>query len=277
MKNSKSKLIFLLFLVCGLALMNYPLISEWVNSFHQSEIMDTYNASLSDDAAVEEALRSADAYNRKLQEESETLTDAFASDSENSAEYDAQLALDSEGIMGWIEIPSIHVSLPIYHGTDSRVLSRGAGHLEGSSLPVGGTGTHTVISAHSGLPEKLLFSDLDQLEIGDHFRLRVYGRELEYETDDIRVVTPDDTSYLAIDPDRDLVTLVTCTPYGVNSHRLFVSGHRTGLTEDGTAENSVAERGLGIRSVQTGLGLISAAVLAVSIKLLFFSGKRSGK
>lgn len=277
MKNSKSKLIFLLFLVCGLALMNYPLISEWVNSFHQSEIMDTYNASLSDDTAVEEALRSADAYNRKLQEESETLTDAFASDSENSAEYAAQLALDSEGIMGWIEIPSIHVSLPIYHGTDSRVLTRGAGHLEGSSLPVGGTGTHAVISAHSGLPEKLLFSDLDQLEIGDHFRLRVYGRELEYETDDIRVVTPDDTSYLAIDPDRDLVTLVTCTPYGVNSHRLFVSGHRTGLTEDGTAENSVAERGLGIRSVQTGLGLISAAVLAVSIKLLFFSRKRSGK
>lgn len=275
MKNQKAGYVFFLFLLIGLGLINYPLISEWVNSSHQADVLEGYKVSVSDNAAVEESLRMAEAYNRKLAENNLPLSDAFSVSEEESAEYAEQLSLDPSGIMGRIEIPAIEVSLPIYHGTGASALRNGAGHLEGSSLPIGGTGTHSVISAHTGLPGSVLFSDLDQLEIGDHFRLEVYGLQLEYEIDDIRVVTPDDTSFLEIDPERDYVTLVTCTPYGVNSHRLFVSGHRTEWTGDGADTETVSERRFGIRQVLVIAGGVSLTVLAVSVKMLFFSRRRN--
>ena len=280
MTSLKNRIVTFLFVVAGLCLINYPFLSEWVNSFHQAEVLSTYDEAIATKSEEELNGYIADAmqYNEGLLESNVTLNDAFSSGGSTDETYLSLLSLSPDGVMGTIEIPSIHVTLPIYHGTTSIVLEEGAGHLEGSSLPVGGTGSHAVLSAHSGLPEKRLFSDIDQLAVGDHFKLLVYGLKLEYEVDDIRVVEPWDTSYLSIQPDKDMVTLVTCTPYGINSHRLFVSGHRTEWTDTEvvTSEESAGMH-IGIREIQIGILAISAVVLLVSGKMLLFSRRRNKK
>lgn len=280
MTSLKNRIVTFLFVVAGLCLINYPFLSEWVNSFHQAEVLSTYDEAIATKSEEELNGYIADAmqYNEGLLESNITLSDAFSSGGSSDETYLSLLSLSPDGVMGTIEIPSIHVTLPIYHGTSSKVLEEGAGHLEGSSLPVGGTGSHAVLSAHSGLPEKRLFSDIDQLAVGDHFKLLVYGLKLEYEVDDIRVVEPWDTSYLSIQPDKDMVTLVTCTPYGINSHRLFVSGHRTEWTDTEvvTSEESAGMH-IGIREIQIGILAISVVVLLVSGKMLLFSRRRNKK
>ena len=280
MTSLKNRIVTFLFVVAGLCLINYPFLSEWVNSFHQAEVLSTYDEAIATKSEEELNGYIADAmqYNEGLLESNVTLNDAFSSGGSTDETYLSLLSLSPDGVMGTIEIPSIHVTLPIYHGTSSKVLEEGAGHLEGSSLPVGGTGSHAVLSAHSGLPEKRLFSDIDQLAVGDHFKLLVYGLKLEYEVDDIRVVEPWDTSYLSIQPDKDMVTLVTCTPYGINSHRLFVSGHRTEWTDTEvvTSEESAGMH-IGIREIQIGILAISVVVLLVSGKMLLFSRRRNKK
>ena len=280
MTSLKNRIVTFLFVVAGLCLINYPFLSEWVNSFHQAEVLSTYDEAIATKSEEELHGYIADAmqYNEGLLESNVTLNDAFSSGGSSDETYLSLLSLSPDGVMGTIEIPSIHVTLPIYHGTSSKVLEEGAGHLEGSSLPVGGTGSHAVLSAHSGLPEKRLFSDIDQLAVGDHFKLLVYGLKLEYEVDDIRVVEPWDTSYLSIQPDKDMVTLVTCTPYGINSHRLFVSGHRTEWTDTEvvTTEESSGMH-IGIREIQIGILAISVVVLLVSGKMLLFSRRRNKK
>ena len=280
MTSLKNRIVTFLFVVAGLCLINYPFLSEWVNSFHQAEVLSTYDEAIATKSEEELHGYIADAmqYNEGLLESNVTLNDAFSSGGSSDETYLSLLSLSPDGVMGTIEIPSIHVTLPIYHGTSSKVLEEGAGHLEGSSLPVGGTGSHAVLSAHSGLPEKRLFSDIDQLAVGDHFKLLVYGLKLEYEVDDIRVVEPWDTSYLSIQPDKDMVTLVTCTPYGINSHRLFVSGHRTEWTDTEvvTSEESSGMH-IGIREIQIGILAISGVVLLVSGKMLLFSRRRNKK
>ena len=280
MTGLKNRIVTFLFVVAGLCLINYPFLSEWVNSFHQAEVLSTYDEAIATKSEEELNGYIADAmqYNEGLLESNVTLNDAFSSGGSSDETYLSLLSLSPDGVMGTIEIPSIHVTLPIYHGTSSKVLEEGAGHLEGSSLPVGGTGSHAVLSAHSGLPEKRLFSDIDQLAVGDHFKLLVYGLKLEYEVDDIRVVEPWDTSYLSIQPDKDMVTLVTCTPYGINSHRLFVSGHRTEWTDTEvvTSEESAGMH-IGIREIQIGILAISVVVLLVSGKMLLFSRRRNKK
>ena len=280
MTSLKNRIVTFLFVVAGLCLINYPFLSEWVNSFHQAEVLSTYDEAIATKSEEELNGYIADAmqYNEGLLESNITLSDAFSSGGSSDETYLSLLSLSPDGVMGTIEIPSIHVTLPISHGTSSKVLEEGAGHLEGSSLPVGGTGSHAVLSAHSGLPEKRLFSDIDQLAVGDHFKLLVYGLKLEYEVDDIRVVEPWDTSYLSIQPDKDMVTLVTCTPYGINSHRLFVTGHRTEWTDTEvvTTEESSGMH-IGIREIQIGILAISAVVLLVSGKMLLFSRRRNKK
>lgn len=280
MTSLKNRIVTFLFVVAGLCLINYPFLSEWVNSFHQAEVLSTYDEAISSRSEEELHGYIADAmqYNQGLLESNVTLNDAFSSGGSSDETYLSLLSLSPDGVMGTIEIPSIHVTLPIYHGTSSKVLEEGAGHLEGSSLPVGGAGSHAVLSAHSGLPEKRLFSDIDQLAVGDHFKLLVYGLKLEYEVDDIRVVEPWDTSYLSIQPDKDMVTLVTCTPYGINSHRLFVTGHRTEWTDTEvvTTEESSGMH-IGIREIQIGILAISVVVLLVSGKMLLFSRRRNKK
>ena len=222
-------LILLLFAI-GVAILLYPLASEWYNGRAQTTVIENYNHAViglnSDEAgAMREAAR---AYNEGLLG-SVVLTDPFDADAAKmeSEAYEALLNISGDSVMGTIRIPQISVTLPIYHGTANETLEKGAGHLENTSLPIGGTGTHAVLSAHSGMPAAALFTDLIQLTEGDSFFLDVLDETLAYRVDQVKVVEPEDTSDLWIDTNADHVTLVTCTPYGINSHRLLVRGIRT--------------------------------------------------
>lgn len=216
--------------VIGVVMMAYPTFSDWWNDMHQSRAIAGYVEQVSDMSRQNsDALWSAArAYNEKLSKKS---GDRFLLTDEEKAEYERTLNVTGTGIMGYVNIPKIGIELPVYHGTDPAVLEIAIGHIEGSSLPVGGKGTHCVISGHRGLPSAKLFTDLDQLQEGDTFQLQVLNRTLVYEVDQIRIVLPDELSDLAIDPDKDYCTLVTCTPYGVNTHRLLVRGHRMEASE----------------------------------------------
>lgn len=208
----------------GLGLLLYPTVSNWWNSRRQSQAIVEYTEQTSamDEAHVAELLEAARQYNAGLAADEGRFTPTPA----DTTEYENLLDVSDTGIMGYLEIPKLDVSTPIYHGTDASVLQSGAGHLEGSSLPVDGKGTHTVLSGHRGLPSSKLFTDLDDLEQGDVFMIHVLDRTLTYQVDQIVTVDPYDMDDLAIDPDQDYCTLVTCTPYGINTQRLLVRGHR---------------------------------------------------
>ena len=223
-KNRITVALLIIVLPAGLSLLLYPFVADYWNSMHQSQAIASYIESVTelDNESYDKMLEEAREYNATLQED----PSRFMPDEEDHQIYEQLLDMADTGIMGYVEIPSIDVSLPIYHGTSEEVLQIAVGHIEGSSLPVGGIGTHCAMSGHRGLPSSKLFTDLDQLSEGDIFTLTVLDETLTYEVDQIRVVEPDDISLLEIEPDKDLCTLVTCTPYGVNSHRLLVRGHR---------------------------------------------------
>lgn len=212
-------------LALGLTL--YPVISNYVNQKYASQIQTTYQEVMEqiDDSALREAKEQADIYNRSL---IPGAAEAYSQEGllAASADYDSQLNLAGNGIMGYVEIPRIRVNLPIYHGTENDSLERGIGHLLGSSLPVGGSSTHAVLSGHSGMAGQKMFTDLLQMKTGDIFYLHVLGETLAYEVDSLNTVLPHDTSLLGITDGSDLCTLITCTPIAVNSHRLLVTGHR---------------------------------------------------
>lgn len=243
MKKIQSNLVLMTVFLIGLSLLLYPVVSDFINSRSQSRAIAAYQQQLSqlspqDYTSLHEA---ADAYNAQLAAgpSSFTLTDA------QKKAYDALLDPNGTGVMGYIEIDSIGVSLPIYHGVDDSVLAVGAGHLPGSSLPVGGESTHCVLSGHRGLPSSRLFTDLDRLQNGDIFLLHVLDETLAYQVDQILIVDPQDVSALGITAGEDYCTLVTCTPYGINTQRLLVRGRRVAysgttvqsaqLTADATA------------------------------------------
>lgn len=227
-KNLNIKLIVLF--LAGLSLLLYPLISNEWNTYRQSKLITSYEQVIEE--KQEEIDYSAEwnrahAFNQALLPM--MLPDSFAiaaASDEPDEEYMACLNLAGDGMMGTVEIPKIDIKIPIYHTVSDEVLQTAAGHLEGSSLPVGGSDTHAVISAHRGLPSAALFTDLDRLVEGDHFLIYVLDRTLCYEVDQITVVEPEETDALAVEPGKDYVTLLTCTPYGVNSHRLLVRGHQ---------------------------------------------------
>ena len=223
-KSILPSLLLVLILLAGLSLLLYPALSDYWNSLHQSQAIASYVETVEamDEADYEAMWAAARAYNDALPRDNSR----FHPSEEEQAEYDALLDVSGTGIMGYVEIPQIGVSLPIYHGTDEAVLQVAIGHIEGSSLPVGGAGTHCVISGHRGLPSAKLFTDLDQIQEGDTFLLHILDETLTYQVDQIHIVEPDDVTYLAIEEGQDLCTLVTCTPYGVNSHRLLVRGRR---------------------------------------------------
>lgn len=229
-RKNFSTVILLIALMIGISLLLYPTISDYWNSFHQSRAIAGYAEAVAqmDEVDYEKIWNDAVEYNQELQKRTNHwfLTD------EQEEEYESMLNVDGNGIMGYVEIPSIKVSLPIYHGVDEGILQVAIGHIEGSSLPVGGKGSHCVISGHRGLPSAKLFTDLDQLAEGDIFMLRVLDETLTYEVDQILIVEPDDMSSLEFDEEKDYCTLVTCTPYGINSHRLLVRGHRVANLED---------------------------------------------
>ena len=224
MKRKLSTVLLILVFFAGLSLLLYPSLSDYWNSFHASQAVATYSEEVRN--------LNADKYDRLIGEAREynaalpgRYKAFFLSESDRST-YNALLDVNGTGVMGYIEIPTIQISLPIYHGTEDEVLQIAVGHLDWSSLPVGGEGTHCVLSGHRGLPSAKLFTNLDKLVAGDKFVIRVLDEVMTYEVDQILIVEPNDLSALAIEKGKDLCTLVTCTPYGVNSHRLLVRGHR---------------------------------------------------
>lgn len=230
----KGLMVFLLFGI-AIALTMYPFISNWLFENKTDSVADAVEqaAQEMDDSEQQAALQAAREYNQVLANGHVTLTDPFEEDvtDEDLAEYESLLNLMDDGVMGTVEIPVIDVSLPIYHGTSESVLQKGVGHLHGTSLPVGGESTHTVLTGHTGLSKAKLFTDLTEMEEGDIFFLHVMGENLAYEVDQIKVVLPSELDDLKIVPGEDYCTLVTCTPYGVNSHRLLVRGVRTDYQE----------------------------------------------
>lgn len=223
MKNKLTTILLILALFAGLSLLLYPTVSDW-NSLHASQAVADYAENVRNLEAekYEQVLQDAKSYNQMLPYEQTT----FALSEEEKEAYDALLDISGTGVMGYIEIPTVNISLPVYHGTEDAVLQIAVGHLEWSSLPVGGESTHCVLSGHRGLPSAKLFTNLDKLVAGDKFIMRVLDEVLTYEVDQILIVEPTDVSTLMIEAGKDLCTLVTCTPYGINSHRLLVRGHR---------------------------------------------------
>ncbi len=223
-KSSFVTAILIAALLAGALLLLYPTVSDYWNSFHQSRAIASYAEQVADldNNTYDQIWAEARAYNETL----DNSTSRFVMTEEQRDIYEALLNVADNGVMGYIEIPRVKCNLPIYHGTDEAVLQVAIGHVQGSSLPVGGAGTHCVLSGHRGLPSAKLFSDLDQLTEGDVFLLRVLDETLTYEVDQIRTVLPSELDDLAIEEGKDYCTLVTCTPYGINSHRLLVRGHR---------------------------------------------------
>ena len=254
-------LICLIFLV-GLSLLLYPLCSNLWNEHRHQQLISSYTEELAQVPQEDYSkwFDGADAYNETLI--GTVPPDAFAFiTEEEDANYMAQMAFREDGVMGYIKIPRIDVNLPIFHTTGEAVLENGVGHLQGSSLPVGGEGTHCVLSAHRGLPSAALFTDLNLLEEGDHFYIYVLDRTLAYEVDQILEVEPSQTAALAIEDGTDYVTLVTCTPYGVNTHRLLVRGHRIPYEEETVAAE---EAGPSSSSLHTRYGLWAGGGIAVT-------------
>lgn len=238
-KKNLSSIILVLIFIIGLSLLLYPSFSDYWNSFHQSRAIASYAQTVTtiDDDQYEKMWAQAQEYNTTLAKKQ----NRWVLSEEECEEYESLLNIGGTGIIGYIEIPNIKVSLPIYHGVDEAVLQIAVGHIEGSSLPVGGEGTHCVISGHRGLPSAKLFTNLDEMEEGDLFMMRVLDETLTYEVDQIRIVEPEDLSALDIEEGKDLCTLVTCTPYGINSHRLLVRGHRVENLESASSIRVTAD------------------------------------
>lgn len=223
-KSNLSTILLVLVLLAGIGIMAYPTFSNWWNSFHQTRVIASYASAVEkvDQAEIDAMLEAARAYNESLLKKD----NPFAMTDENLEEYNSLLDLSGTGIMGYVQIKSIGVDIPVYHGTEEAVLQTSVGHIDWTSLPVGGENTHAVISGHRGLPRAKLFTDVDQLKEGDVFTVTVLNQVISYEIDQIRIVEPSDVSELTIIPGEDYCTLVTCTPYGINTHRLLLRGHR---------------------------------------------------
>ena len=277
MNNKKSKggrdittWILVLLMIAGLSLLLYPTFADWWNSFHSTRAIAHYSESVSQmnteqlDAMWAEAVK----YNEEEFEPNKMLSKIS---DEQAERYEKTLDVTGSGIMGYVEIPKIRVELPIYHGTSDTVLQIAIGHLENTTLPVGGPSTHTVISGHRGLPSAKLFTDLDKLVEGDTFLLQVLGRTLTYEVDQIRVVEPTELTNLIIEENMDYCTLVTCTPYGINSHRLLVRGHRV----EGRADDVyVPADATQIKQLYIALCIAIPILVILLIYVLVRSGKK---
>lgn len=275
-KGTKKISDFLLILVflTGLSLLLYPSISDYWNSFHQSRAIASYAEAVArlDDEPYEQYWKAAQDYNAALPGNK----NRYLPTEEEKKQYENLLNVSGNGIMGYIEIPAIGVSLPIYHGVEDTVLQIAIGHIEGSSLPVGGAGTHCVLSGHRGLPSAKLFTDLDQLSAGDTFLLRVLDEVLTYEVDQIHIVEPQEISLLEIEDGEDLCTLVTCTPYGVNSHRLLVRGHRVENQKNASSIRVTADA-IQVEPVLVAPAVAAPMLLALLVWLFISSPKKGSK
>lgn len=270
-----SAVIGILVLLIGLSLLLYPTIADYVNSLNYKNSIDSYQQQVSqlDDSARQELLAEAYAYNAELK----ARTDHFQTlTAQQRGQYNSLLDPFSTGMMGYIEIEKVNIYLPIYHGTRESVLQAGVGHIEGSSLPVGGVGVHTMLSAHTGLPSAKLFTNIDQLVVGDTFTLHVLGETLTYQVESAVTVLPDKVGTLRIEPDKDICTLMTCTPYGVNTHRLLVRGVRVETPQpDASSANNITDEKIPLPPVL--LAVIVVLILAAMILLLRRGKRGKGK
>ena len=264
-------LLIVVVFVAGLSFLLYPTVSNLWNQAHQSRAIATYTEQVEklDDSSNKEMLKAARKYNKELLKKA----DHWKLSKKDKKKYESLLDVSGTGIMGYIEIPKIACSLPVYHGTDEGALQIAIGHLEGSSLPVGGKSSHCVLSGHRGLPSARLFTDLDQMEEGDTFILNILGHKLAYEVDQIKVVLPEEMSDLEIQEGKDLCTLVTCTPYGINTHRLLVRGHRVKYVETKVQEQKEVSKS----KTDTRLVIAGAAVGAVVLFIIIFAVRRRRK
>lgn len=270
-------------MIVGLSLLVYPLVANTWNNHVQATLVNNYTEAV--DTAISEGSLDVDAELEKAYEYNEELLPSILPDSFAEAEangtdetYMSLLNTNGDGVMGYIQIPSINVKLPIFHTTSEEVLQIGVGHLEGSSLPVGGENTHSVLSAHRGLPSATLFTDLDKVQIGDDFFIIIMGEYYAYEVDQIEVVEPDDTSLLQVEDGQDLCTLITCTPYGVNTQRLMVRGHRVPYTPELLADADTPL--FGAVSLHTNYLLwviVGLAIVGAFILVLYIMDKKRSK
>ena len=267
--------------LAGISLLAYPAVSNLLYEEQQEEIMKHYNSIVAEKIPSEEQmaeLQECREYNRGLLQGGVLLTDPFDDSQLDPASmpYAGLLNVDGEGGMGYLRIPAIGVELMIYHGTEEEVLQKGVGHLQGSSLPVGGTGSHCVLSAHTGLSDKKLFTDLDQLEKGDMFYIHVLGEVLAYQVDQIRVVLPEETEDLKINAQEDYVTLVTCTPYGINTHRLLVRGIRVPYVEEMEQTGETPRQGSWMEQYLLAAAAGIMVVLAAAAGVILWRRRRTG-
>lgn len=269
MKNKLTTILLVPAFFAGLSLLLYPTVSDW-NSLHASQAVADYAENVRNLEAekYEQVLQDAKSYNQMLPYKQTT----FALSEEEKEAYDALLDISGTGVMGYIEIPTVNISLPVYHGTEDAVLQIAVGHLEWSSLPVGGESTHCVLSGHRGLPSAKLFTNLDKLVAGDKFIMRVLDEVLTYEVDQILIVEPTDVSTLMIEAGKDLCTLVTCTPYGINSHRLLVRGHRIENQDEAKAIR-VTSDAIQIESLIVAPAVALPMLLVLLVILLVSGGK----
>ena len=269
-KHSGTILLVLIFFV-GLAVMLYPTISDYINQRNQTRVVNSYAQQVDglSDADYTAYFDAADVFNQEIAADPDALYHA-----DRFSTYSITLDVTGTGIMGYITIEKIGVELPIYHGTSDAVLQVAAGHLEGTSLPVGGASTHAVISAHRGLPSAKLFTNLDQLEVGDTFTITVLDRTLTYEVDNISIVLPTETDSLKVSEGKDYITLMTCTPYGINTHRLLVRGRRI-TTPDKLKHIRVTSDAIKIEPILTAPIMALPLLLVLLFWLLFAPSKRS--
>ena len=274
MKKKAGNLVICIIFLAGLSLLLYPFVANQWNNYRQKQLISGYEQVVSEKEAAEGI--DYDAERKKAEDYNEALLPCVLPDSFALAEssgvdpvYMNTLNIAGDEMMGSVEIPKINIKIPIYHTTEEDVLNKGAGHLEGSSLPVGGANIHAVISAHRGLPSASLFTDLDQMKVGDHFLLHVLDETLCYEVDKISVVKPEDTTALAVEDGQDLVTLLTCTPYGVNTERLLVRGHRVPYVEEEVKEEKTVLSGSSLHTNYLLWVFVGLSVTALFIFVLY--------
>ena len=268
MKNRLKKyfpiVLFVLLLILGLAILCYPTISSNIATKKQKEVIAQYKkVAVTKKSSITSLIEEAKKYNEKLTKA--TITDVFTNPPEKEGkEYLSILNTGKDGVMGYISIPKIDEEIPIYHGTSTKTLQKGVGHLEGSSFPVGGENTHAVLSAHRGLPSARLFTDLDQLEKGDQFYIHILDETLAYQVEEISIIEPSETEKLTLQEGYDYITLVTCHPYAINTHRLLVRGARIPYHEDSIAKSiTVAKSGLS--DIVWNIGLLLAVAIVISV------------
>src|SRR5690625_1186159 len=237
------KIIIIFIFITGLIVFTYPVVTNWFNSEKHYRVMSKHNETLQQmsEEAIENERKKAEEHNNAIDETSIPITDPFSSTDEANEQTGYYDVLNIAETMGRIEIPSIRVNLPIYHGISDDVLQQGIGHMSNSSFPIGGKGTHTALTGHRGLPSSKLFRDLDKVKDGDVFFIHTLGETLAYEVDSVKIVLPDETNWLSIKEDKDYVTLITCEPYMINTHRLLVRGERIPY-EKGAAVKEKVER-----------------------------------